>query len=221
MTILMHWLRKLTIGVGQSKRCEVCKKSRHCCFAPILNQWHQNINQQYLFHLNESISYCKEKKKCSSVSSVRLWIRIMPSLCTRRNGHKLVKFFYMNITALPLQKKKKEKYSSQRPCLNYITSIDLERNEIKLRTFSGILNTDPSHPVMKNSRARMVAASSVMIILFLESLTASFIFAYLGLIYIDYLLRFRSLNAWIVNSRGISNKIWGLVYNINRFALWT
>jgi len=116
---------------------------------------------------------------------------------------------------------RKNKYSSHRTCLNYSTSIDLNRNETKRRTFRGILNTDPSHPVMKNSRAGMVAASSVMIILFLERLTTSFIFAYLGFIYIDDLLRFWSLNTWIVNSRDVSNKIWGLVYNVNWFALWT
>jgi hypothetical protein len=42
----------------------------------------------------------------------------------------------------------------------------------------------------------MVTASSVVIIFFLESLTASFIFAYLRLIYANYLfMRFQNLNA--------------------------
>lgn len=37
-------------------------QQEYCCFVPVINQWHQNINQQYLFHLNVSISYCKDKK---------------------------------------------------------------------------------------------------------------------------------------------------------------
>lgn len=46
----------------------------------------------------------------------------------------------------------------------------------------------PSHPVMENSRTRMVLASTLMVILFFECLAAPFISAYLGVIQIDYLL---------------------------------
>jgi hypothetical protein len=67
----------------------------------------------------------------------------------------------------------------------------------------------------------MVTASSVVIIFFLESLTASFIFAYLRLIYANYLfMRFQNLNAWIVFCRCISSKIYRFLSNNSyRFAL--
>jgi len=74
----------------------------------LINDTKTSINNTFSISMKVSATV-RKKKKCSSVSSVRLWIRIMPSLCTRRNGHKLVKFFYMNITALPLQKKEEGK----------------------------------------------------------------------------------------------------------------
>lgn len=67
---------------------------------------------------------------------------------------------------------------------------------------------------MKNSRTRMVAACSIMIILFLEVFAASFIFAFLGLIYINRLLRLFWKSTCFAFRRGFYNRI-------QRFALRT
>lgn len=51
-----------------------------------------------------------------------------------------------------------------------------------------VMQAYPSHPVMENSRPRMVLAGTRMVILFFKCLATPFISASLGLIQIDYLL---------------------------------
>ena len=126
----------------------------------------------------------------------------MPSFGARWNAHELVKFLYMDVTALPLQYQTYNKsivlkfsYQSCNAIINR-----LEKNYI----------SHPSHTIVENSRPRMVTTCSVMIILFLESLTTTRIFACLGFININNLLCWsrRALNIYVGRCRCVHSVIY-------------
>lgn len=151
-------------------------------------------------------------KNTSTFPDFCLVIGIVPPLGTRRDAHKLIKFLYMNVTALPLQYWK-------RVSLELYTCIHTHTHD----TYDWIdyAVTYPSHSVMENSRPRVVIACRLMVILLFESLTAPLIFAGLGLIYVHNLFWWSRSALIIGNAFGKWScryiyKIW-----IHFFGLWT